>query len=1041
MKCGPTIDRRKVSKERQADYAKVEQMVDLIKNDPRVRMALGIPIGEKTNAKYDFAAWVQDRLMMDPLRERMTSADVNQLFAEMVRIRDTINRAKGFASRSHFKAWLHRMIYLPQVTFSRDFIRGEDLFLSTQILKHRADGKRTAMIQRLDGLGESFHGISKVTMREVDRTIDEGESRLTQELDHLRILEQSPSATNTEKRQARIRVEDARQALQRIHRGEVEDKALGRALRLQRAVVLALQGQFAEVDAKTGREVIRPMALEEVMTEIPTGPEMAEGATTKSKRRVTREGFARAMRKALPDIDWKTQRSVDGLVNEVSKFLSDFGEVAREGFEAEKGNLIHELTRGEAMLPEAEAKRAVEKMTKFDQVELYFPRKALSHISRLNAIVNGLKTASDARAYLRNVIRHGDQVIFKGEGTPHLRERSLDRPQRDVSMNLFRVVQDYASDMINYWHDNRLSLKLNRYIEQLWDVRRSLPAADGEAFEGYIRGVSDYLVQSAETSKNSPTGGKLEEISKTMIAAKAGVTMGFLNPSTPLLNLAEGQALIWTRAGADYMSMSGSRRQLWNNEIQRLVKDEFTEILPEEQLMQYGEGTESKLLRSMSPQDAKRHLMVEKDTNLLRLQRLRKATSEAAKRAIVLQTKAENINRTKAFRIGATMEYEYIQGKMQPLIMSRDASKLITDAQIRSMFGKDRIPEIRRRLKGSEQDRQGVWEEFARSRVIKAGYEFMYQTQWNYNQAARHFLEHQGPLPKMAMMFQHYPLSWIAAWQRTYGILKSLHKAGGVKAMFQRDPKQRALHERKGKLGNTIGEKVKNLGKMSNLGYWTNTEMMFALSAGAVAAMVTGLRYGTGIVMGQFWQHPASEVAQDTIRYVQNGFNGEEEKNKSLFWSRGILNEITGPFYTDFMDAVSLAALKVGIDDGDMPRWTADLLRGTLGFRPNELLLTQFGSRRFGNAFDVMNESFLFGSMSVAPKAARLATNIPRIGDQIYDAGVGPLYEAATGGKVRRNEDPGLDDMLAALGKAAGIRDEKSIDDYLARRLKRDYSQ
>ena len=1044
MKCKPVIDRKAIQEDHTEDLAKLDHMADLIKNDPLVRLHMGIPIDSKSNVKFEFDAWAKTKFGVDPSTPgSMDKGIINHLYAEILRGRSVIDRSLKFKDKSAFMGWLHKMIYLPQTVFSREIIRGEDIWVSTQMLKHRADHKRISVTSYLEGLAKGFEKLTNVTAKEVEREIYRVESNLARALDMQKVVSTHPTSTNSEKHNARNAVDSARQELAAVYRGDIENKTLGTAIRLQRSLTLALNGKFLTHDA-SGNEIIRPLKIREVETNVPSGKDMAEGEVTQTKKVLDRKGLDMALQKANPGIDWKASKEAGGLLKSVGEFLSEFGDVAKQGFKAERNNLFYELTRGEAMMTPEEANQAIDRMISFEKLDLYFPQKSLSHLARVQGIMNGMRGAADQKGFIRDVIQHGDEVIFRRAETGHTKPRTVDYQRRDVSQNMFRVLSEYSNEVVTYWHDNRVSEILNKYINEMWKARNALPkGVRQDQFEDYMRGVSQYLTQFAEISKNAPTGGKLEEVSKIATAMYAATKMGFWNPSTPLLNVGEGQAVITTRAGWDYLHMTGSRRQKWNDEVWPLIKKEYVDISPGEEMMQYGEGIHSKLLDSMSTNDAARYLEVVKDTNLLWLQKVRKWISEKAGDAIILQTKAENLNRNRAFRIGAMMEYEFVEGQFKAKFDSSSASKLFTDADLRMMFGEQGVAEARRMLSGSKAMRKQAWDKFTKRRVTKAGYEFMYQTQWNYNQAARHYLEHAGPLPKMAMMFQHYPLSWIAAWQRTHGILKSLHQAGGTKAMFHRDPRSRALYKRPGKIGASLKTMAKNkeFGKMGSLGYWTNNEMMFALSAGAIASMVTGLRYGTGIVLGQFWQHPATEVVQDTIRYVNNGFNGEEEKNKLLFWGRGVANEVTGPFFSDFMDAVSLAATKVGIDDGDMPRWTADILRGTLGFRPNELLLTQYGSRRYNNAFDVMNEAFLFGSMTMAPKAARMATSIPQIGDSIYDAGVGPLYETTTGGKLRRKEDPGLNDLFGAIGRSIGIRDERSMEEFLEARIKREFKQ
>ncbi|MHA1663992.1 MAG: hypothetical protein ACTSVR_12135, partial [Candidatus Thorarchaeota archaeon] len=684
-----------------------------------------------------------------------------------------------------------------------------------------------------------------------------------------------------------------------------------------------------------------------------------------------------------------------GIVDQVRDYLMDFAEIAQQGLDVEKANYVHELTRGKARMGEEEAWRFVNEKLQFNEEDLFFPRRSLGMLNKAVRLRNEMNLQEDPIQFLlKNKSIKDDNGLFGHKSTSHVLRRQYEATSNRNSMDLMSVLQGYSNELISYWHDNKLNLMLNRHMDNMNKVWKEVKDVEGyEWFKGYTDGLDDYLKNFAEQSKGRYTGGKLAEISKIITAWKVGLTMGFLNPSTPLLNMAEGQALILTRAGRHYLFDSSKENHY--HKISNIVEKEWTRVAGEEHLQQESAPASLGLIDEHDPMG--HYKRTEKDTSLLFLQRTRRAVTNVAKKSIVLQRKAENINRQKAFKAGSLMEYEFI---LQYEHLFRDKNNY-KDAQSILELKSYGITQADFDNKAS---RAKAWDKFVKKRIVKSGYEMVYQTQWNYNMVARHFFEGH-PIGKLAMMFQHYPLSWVASLRRTYDILNSVRRAGsaegagtrrGVQAMFERDTKSNAL------------------------GMWMNPEMLFALTSGAIAMTMGAMRMGTGIVLGQFWQHPAIDTVEDMIKYTQNNFNGEDEKNKALFWGQGVANQFMGPFYSDLSDAVSLAALKMGIEDGDMPMWTSDVLRGTLGFRPNEVLLTRFGSRQYNNAWDVMYETFLMGGMSVAPKATRIAKSIPGISEKFF------------------GKEADLKDLSHAIFRAIGVRDQKGVDKWIHGQLEKD---
>lgn len=985
-----------LSNEQRESLAKLTAIESQIVNNPVFRAHIGIDVNSRGDPVNEFAHWVMHKLgpAMDPRINPLSHADVNFLFAEAYRAIDVYHRTKKWGSNDKMHAWINKWIYLPQDVFRRDIIGGSDYFLDTQLLKSDRDRLRSVAKSNLDLIGKRLQMLVGVERRLVDSVLLPAEERLGRAKQDLIELENAPEKNMELIRKMRAEVRNAEASLNQVLRGNVQDPKVARGLRIVRALQMALDGKYIETDPVTGQEKVIGFKLDDVIvreTTVDTGQGLPPMPVLITERKVNRKQLRAELDKIIDDPRGVNQAAE--IANEIGNFLDDFSDITRLGFKAERENMIYRLMRSGAKISRNEASRLVDRAMNLKLEDIYFPRESVTALNRIERMSVEMDTATDLKNFVEQAAADPSKFAFPGESTKHVLARTYGLPSTDVSHDMMGVLERYSSRMIDYYHNNQLHLMSNKLLERLWEVHKNIGNKDdAKLFEGYVDGVTKYIAEFVDRSKNSVQGGKMHEVMKTLVAWKAGMTMGFFNPSSPILNLAEGQAAILIRAGKHYF-LNRDKENKWGSLVKEFdMGREFTNITEDVML---GTGEAPSLdLRNYSNMDnnTRRAVgLVEIDREKIWLRRFAAATSEIAKRGLVFQKKAENINRARAFKVGALMEWEWLSQYREVFIGDIKQSKdMISDTEL------DALGVTRRDLE-SEGNRREVWKRLAKRRLTRAGFEMVYMTQFNYNQVARHYGE-RTPVGKLALMYQHYPLSWLATWRRTQETLDGLYKAGkstggirgGVKAMFEPTTKDGLLSP---------------TGKLL-AGHSVNNEMQFALITGAIAMTLAAIRYNSGIVAGQLFQHPVGEAAEDMVKYVKYGFDGKHEEKKRLFWGKGLVNQFSGPAYSDLMDAISLAALKTGIEDGNMPLWTADLLRGTVGFRPNEALLTEFGRRQYGNAWNVMYETFAFGGMSVAPKAVRLARATPGIGEKI-------------GGSP-----DGLRGLSFAAARSMGFRDE-----------------
>ena len=990
--------------------AKISAMLKDIREDPVLRMALMMNPDPKTlNEQHLFASWVTRKLGYgaDPRGNSVLSEqDVNWLYAEMVRAKKTFETGQKWADATGMRAFMYKMAFLPQDIFRKAIVGGEDYFMETQTLRSDYERIRMGAFVSLNQIMDRLTSISKVSRMAITSALEPAERNIGIARQDLAELRESGVTDPTAIRDAEMRVTAAEEAYKRLLKGEHKNEAVGKAIRLERLIGNILDGSYTKMNELLQTEERHPFKVHEV----------------KVGERMVDSGLVGKDGKPLPDMpEWIYERQIDrkqleaviraeigtevesaeikGIVDDVAGFLEKNAKLVRKAFKAQRENMVHSLMRGERRMTRDEAFDLVNRFIQLTMRDLYFPRLSNEAMARFERVSMQTDSVRDMRTVLEQAIADPKSFAFEGEGSPHTMERQFGAPSSDVSYNMAKVLSRYSQKIADYYHNNQLELISNRFLERLWTTSRAIKT-DGERadFEKYVGAITEYIADFVDRSKNTPQAGKLYNVMKTLAAWKAGLTMGMLNPSTPLVNLAEGQLLIFTRAGRYYFH-DQQKKTIWQQMNRELgIGNEYTDITENDLLGFSNEGIGSRRLpTNLSKEQRELYGMVLLDHSTLWTDRLSRLTSNIAKKTLILQRKAENANRSRAFKSGSIMEYEFLQHHRASFLDSEANARRFLEHGDYSDF------EITKDSLSTKAGREKIWQKIVKERVVKAGFEMVFQTQWNYNQVARHYLERQ-PVGKILMMYQHYPLSWLSALRKNFEVLDSLRAAGAFDGGGVR-----------GSAKAMIAPTSRDVTMGTSLGLPINQEAMFALSAGIIGLTLGAIRYNSGVVLGQLWQHPAAEAAEDMVKYVKYGFEGKFEQRKTLFWGRGMVNNFTGPVYSDLMDAISLAALKTGIDDGDMPRFAADVLRGTVGFRPNDLLLTEYGMRKFSNAWDVMYETFGLGAMSVAPKAARFARSIPGL-------------------------SPGADmkDFSYALVRAAGVRDERMMNESIKRKIDRE---
>lgn len=607
---------------------------------------------------------------------------------------------------------------------------------------------------------------------------------------------------------------------------------------------------------------------------------------------------------------------------ELVKVVGGYLPMLREAVDAARKNMALQLKH---KYGEEKAWEMAERLVDFKEIDKYYPHK------NLMSLYWTMENASKVReASLSGEYSEVEKLVASGGRTGHIMERTSD--SKNISWNSVNVLAAYGEEVIRYSHANQAALMINRFVDKLSNIdtiRSAMKSGDTQnEYYKYFDNVRRMLISYSSDMLDTKVPNLLDDAMSTLVAYQA--MMKLTSPSTSLLNRAEGVL--------HYMAWNGMRRGLrgfseqHKHELLGIMAEAHTNFRPEDVFMDsFNSKNVGELHRWLADYDIADIKLLTSEKAQLGVKATKGAVSKIASlgmRAMGWQ-KAENANRKESFMLGAAEALQYIKTVWEP------------------RFNEGRVPKYMYERYGinPSSSKAAQWTEFKKKYVIRQGYRAMFQTQFQYNLSQRNMLD-KNSVTKPFHMFQHYPRSLASAIGWAAYDVKTLSDVAGLRGIFSK----------------TSGESI-------NGGYFMNKNSQYLLSVGAIHGMRQAIRMFGGIILGQLATHPLQEIIEDLIGYFKDD---DEDSRHDRFWGKGIANEITGPLYSDVMDAISLGALKLGIESGEMPMYLEEMSRLTFGFRPDESLLTEEGRRNYSSLYDVVRETFLWDSAAIYPKSIRM---------------------------------------------------------------------
>lgn len=842
--CFPTLDyqSKNLTEEQNAVLERWKSMEKEIRANTQegelLRLALGIYDPGSNNLNNALAEWMIDRVKVDPREgsgQFPTMADLVKLDAEIYARKRQIKNMHKMSNPTSFRGFMQKMFYLPH-EIARKFVGGDDVFNELNLATSRRDEMREKTVEHIKIIGDQLSKISGIGDDEYA-----GIARSRQ---------QAAAA-------AKIKVDDLRE---RADRGEAVDMTSANA-------ELAFANKQVADLKKDGRVGIHQKLQDDVIAAI----EGDFGPPAKASKELAKRwgGTVKG-------------RAVESVVQRTVKLLGEFETIAKHAMSAGELTMSRELQRLGMSKSEADAEAA--RAFEFNSEENYFPRQYVNVIGGLQELMRGLRTAANNDSYEAKTMLN-DYHARKSNPTKN-------RTANDVARDLLRsdvtgVLSEYTEAILNMSYHNDIHEKVSRHVEHLTDIWAK--NSKDPAMLDYIDGVSKFFMEYIDRATGTRDEGTGASLGRIMIGLKAAATMGIPNVSTPLLNFADGHLHPIIRMGIGGFRKAKSLSAVYGGEADEFVNRVFTSMTTED-LLGDSRRTSTKYLAQMfSPEEMKTYFGVEDEYKRRILTSIADKFGSVTDKALAAQRFVEKKNRRHAAKLAVLHELDFINTTFYDMFYGQNPRVP------RSLIKKYSL-EVE--ADGVPKDMDKAWELFKSERLHRAALDMIAGTQFLYNTTQRHWLEHQKvggmKVGTMAMMYQHYPLNWVAAYrlfgEKLVDRLRATKDAGGL----------------------SIQE-------------FMDRDVQYMASMGALHAVSAASRNASWIVGSSLFVHPAYEAIMALIDY----YNGDDEERRRAFYGGAApmvglappLGALSSPF-TD--DAVNLLNVLIGremYENGSLWDW------------------------------------------------------------------------------------------------------------------------
>lgn len=645
--------------------------------------------------------------------------------------------------------------------------------------------------------------------------------------------------------------------------------------------------------------------------------------------------------------------TVKRIIDETRNLTKDFENLMQESSVKLEEMLRYQL---EQRMPLEDAARLAKEITQFDAIDEYYPNRNLLALFQR---VDGIAKAQELIYKDPGTQSFIDQInsLIDTQRTQHAKHRKTKSSLIDY--NMFDVLDVYGKEVYDHAHAAQVGLIAARFEHRLMDldVIKATAGKPNSKEQLYANSVRKLLMaqmnQMFQKKAATFADNSLATISAFQVFAK------LTNPSTTINNRFEGVL--------QYISHHGVHRYKHVKQLQRHYKKEILEAMEEAHTdfaveditdPSWNPANNKEVAKMLAEHDLLDAAEIAKMNANGAIGNMRKWMSKIAGKGMsaVLWEKTENDNRKEAFMMGAAEGAEFIESKWKDRFLQGDIPQYLVE---NFQLDMNKV-NAARNAKGDniQPARLELYKHLRNRYIMRQGYRSMFQTQFQYSESARNFMDLNAKTSWITM-FQHYPRSLASTIMWAMHDVKSLYDVGGLKAL-------------KGEItARKYGDSKEGL--MTNIrdNLTVNHRLNHVLTLGGMSVLRHMIRMGTGFTMFNILSHPLAEIMQDLYSYfVDDEPTSKSDKAWELLYGRNQpIRRITGPLvstaldvasvpakeFLQAMDGVGMAAIEVGIRDGSLVQFLSDAL-GTVGVRPTEQALTDRGRKDYNSAMDVAKD-------------------------------------------------------------------------------------
>lgn len=874
--------------------------LDAYSKDPVVRLLM-TGAGKGAGASFgEWRTWAEN--ILNSSLDNVTVKDAQWIAAQTRGLVKSTKRAL-FKDEASVREYLIKAATLPYDLFAYHGIGNihERMSIADQIRSQRVSG----LDLKIQKLSRSIEGLAGMSLQEADNLFKNLNEEVERTNAVYNVLKKKPGESQANIEAARVNWERAKEKLN-------------------------LQTSNDSLEANNSARVLRLIA------EYLNGePSVYSSDPEVSKKRL--------LAKLGKGADYGT---VTRVINEARELTDHFKSLLLESKGKFRDMLYYEL---EGIMAPDEAKQFADEITQFHEEESYYPHHNLvSLYQRVNGLLEAHKAIMDTP---RDGLLEKLNDIVATQRTAHTKVR---KGGGLIDYNMISVFKQYGKEVYDHAHAADVGIIASSFVRELGrlDTIRNAAGNPESKEVMYANSVRRLLMAHVNQIFDRKVATVTDEALGTISAFQ--VFSKLTNPSTTINNRLEGILQYMSHSGITHVAQLRKLKDVYKNDIDEALREAHTDFNIED-VVDIHNLANNKLMRK-----------VLNETDMLDVDELRKM--EIAHRLsearglmgkistlglkAVLWPAAENANRREAFELGAAAAAEHVNTSWRDLFLQ---GKWTPYLEKEYDLNKDLLVKAK---EGKMEDREALFRHFRNKYILRQGYRSMFQTQFQYSETSRNFMDLNAKTSWITM-FQHYPRSLASAVMWAMHDVQNLVEVGGVSAL-------------KGQISSMkYGESKTGLGKWANENLTMNHRLNHVVTLAGIAMLRNAVRLSTGWVMFNVMQTPFTQIMQDLYDYfVDDQPQSKQNRAWELMYGRDQpVRQFIGPTastaldvasvpakeFLQAMDGVGMALIEVGIRDGSMGQYLSDSLGG-LGLRTTNRALTDNGRKDYTDAMSVVRD-------------------------------------------------------------------------------------